>query len=146
MVKFLEDSFRFKEVPFIVEVERTEMFIDGNDGSMNGVNVWGKPTGYGENDRIPKSKVICEVMHCRVRPDYPYPIRKEWPDDVDKHQHTVILLEEPVKSKGLIFTSWETERKRDAESVDIQQMADETIEKLKDAYHSSSIQSLENSP
>lgn len=128
----LEDEFEFQTVPFIVRVEVQRRYIDGKTGESRGVNMYNAPTGM--KKRPSKSWVICECVIARVRPDYPYTIDKEWPENLDKHFHTVVALEEPVKSRGLIFTSWDTERKRTIEDVDEQALAKKTVAKMKSAY------------
>lgn len=128
----LEDSFEFQTVPFIVRVEVQERFVNGKTGESRGVNFHNAPTGM---KRVPsKSWVICECVHARVRPDYPYTIREEWPENVDKHFHSIVPLEEPVKSRGLLFTSWDSERKRTIQDIDEKELAEKTITKMKQAY------------
>lgn len=128
----LKDSFEFKTVPFLVKVERKDMFVNGDSGEIKGINIHNAPSGY---DKKPsKSWVICDCLIARVRPDYPYTIKDEWPENVDKHFHTVELLEVPSKSKGLIFSKWDTEPNQDLDDVNIREMAEKTILKMKKAY------------
>lgn len=139
----LEDTFTFKTIPFLVEVEELDMFIDGESGETNGVNFHNAPTGH---KTVPsKSWRICRCIIARVRPDYPYTIKQEWPENIDKHFHIVEPLEIPTKSEGWIFTTWDVEQYQYKEDIDVNKLAESVVDKMKTAYKNrTKVNSLES--
>lgn len=137
----LEDSFEYKQVPFIVRVEVQDRYINGRTGETRGKNMYGAPAGLRRSSR---AWTLCECVIARVRPDYPYSIRREWPENVEKHFHTVVPLEIPVKNRLLLIARWSAERTVNIEEIDVEKMAEVTIEKMKDAYENRNrVKSLE---
>lgn len=127
--KLLEDTFEFEQTPFLVKVEERDMFVNPRDGRICGVNINGSPTCLGPRERASRRKwVICKAHVARVRPDYPYTIKKEWPDNVDQHFQAIELLEKPEKG-WFFYSTKEREPQRDR-----QELAKAAIAKLKKAY------------
>lgn len=125
-VKRLEDTLTYKTVPYLVEVEDRDMFIHGKSGEVRGVNMRGAPTGMKSGGRAWK---VCKCRVAKIRPDYPYSIKEEWPENVDQHFKVVDPFEVPTK--GLIFYGT---READEEPREPKEMAEEVIDKLKTAY------------
>lgn len=126
----LRDSFEFKTVPFIIVVEQKNMYINSSTGAVR------KQTFAAEKEASGNKQLVdCEVIVARVRPDYPYTVQKEWPDNVDQHFITVFPLETPVKEKHWgIISDWKAETQHTLNDVDIENLARATIEKMKTAY------------
>lgn len=130
-VTLFKDEFEFKTVPFMVEVTVRDMYVNAENGSARGVNGYNAPTGMKEK---PAEWVKCKCVVGTVRPDYPYTIDERWPENVDKHFQTVVALEKPEKSSGLIFSSYSSVKERDVDDVDSEEVAKKTIAKMKSAY------------
>lgn len=128
----LKDEFEFQTVPFIVKVEVVERFVNAKTRELSKVCYDRTPQGY---SRTPREWVICDLILCRVRPNYPYTIDKEWPENVDKHFHTVVPLESPARMwKWKFFPTYTAESVKTVEDVDETAVAKQTIAKMKKAY------------
>jgi hypothetical protein len=122
----LEDTFVWKDVPFIVEVTDIDRFINKNTGETRGVNVNGAPSGF-RSTPFGWVRTPCRVA--KVRPDYPYESSDKWSDNIDQHAHIVEPHEIP-RSKWIIFTEVEDNEPRDPKS-----MAEDAIAQIKEQYH-----------
>lgn len=90
----LEDTFEYKNIPFIVRVQEQEMYINGKNGEIRGINAYGNPTGVERNSR---HWVLCRCLVSRVRPDYPYSVNHKY-EEVDKHVKIIEPYELPKRS------------------------------------------------
>lgn len=129
----LEDTFTFATVPFLVKVEREEMFIHGELEEIRAVDMYNRPAGV--RMYKPFNWVKCECFVARVRPDYPYTVEEKWPKNVDKHETVVKPLEVP-KKRGWLLRRYESVQERDPEDVDVQAFAELAIHRLKQRYES----------
>lgn len=130
-VALLEDELEFQTVPFLVKIEERVMFVNAETGECRVPNMYDAPKGLKKGGKM---WVKCDCVIARIRPDYPYAVEKEWPENVDKHFSIVKLLDVPKKEKGLLFTSYSSEQKQTRDDVDIQKMAKAVIAKMKKAY------------
>lgn len=117
----LKDKVEYKDIPFLVEVYDTDMYINAKTGGIRGINMHGAPTGMKRGGR---EWVVCECLIANIRPDYPYPKSDKY-DGVDKHVRVVEPYEIP--KRGIIFYGKE-ERKVDMEPMDL---AEKAADKLK---------------
>lgn len=128
----LKDTFEFKTVPFLVEVEEREMFYHKDTGEIRTPNIKGHPRGMG---RTPAGWRVCKARVARVRPDYPYRIEKEWPENVSKHFKDYELLEVPKKRSSFLGQLLHGDTREDREPErDAKEIAEGAIGKLKTAY------------
>jgi len=125
----LEDTFTYKQVPFLIKVEHRKMYIHAKNGEVRGTNIHGNPQGMHGNSR---KWIQCECVVARVRPDYPYSIENDEWEHIDQHHKTIDPIEIP--KKGLPFSYYAEQVKDGISDVNEQELAQETIEKLKSAY------------
>jgi len=140
-----KDEFEFQTVPFIVKVEVKEKFVNVKTGEMTSVSYDNTPKGY---NRATRNWAICDVIIGRVRPNYPYTIDKEWPENIDKHFHTVVALEKPTRVlKWGFFPTHTPQQIRTLGEIDSEQIATKTIAKMKRAYENrDEVKSLTSEP
>lgn len=122
----LKDDFEYETVPFVVRVYDTDMFIHAKTGEVRGVNMHGAPSGMKRGSR---KWVMCQCRVCRVRPDYPYSIDKEWPESVDKHVQLADPMEVP--KRGIVFYG---RGEPDEEPREPQEIAEAAIDELQRRY------------
>jgi hypothetical protein len=128
----LKDSFEFESVPFIVKAETRQRFVNWKTREMEKL---GGDISKKSGDRKTNPWVLCEMVLVRVRPDYPYSVEKEWPENVDMHFSTIVPIDVPKKESVLfIVPKYTTERKQNIEDVKLQKAAEATIQKMKSAY------------
>ena len=122
----LKSTFIYKKVPFLIKVVQAERYIHKSCEKIRGVNFKGKPAGLDSS----KGWYICECIVAKVRPDYPYTIKEEWPPNVNQHFSTHEPLEIP-KRKLFRYTKVERNPQREPK-----EMAKDVKQKLKNAYAS----------
>lgn len=121
----IKDDFKLNKIPFIVHVYDDDMYINGKSRDIKGINTRGNPAGLKGNGR---HWVRCRCMVAKVRPDYPYTIKHEWTDDIDKHIEIVQPYEIP--KRNIIFYS---KKDRDVKTQP-EELAEAAINKLKQRF------------
>ena len=124
---YIQDEVEYTDIPFIVEVYDTEMYINGKSGDVRGVNIHGAPKGMKRGGR---NWIVCECLVAKIRPDYPYPANKEY-SGVDKHVKIVEPYEIP--NKGILFYSKE-DRKVSLEPMELAEKAADKLKKRFEEY------------
>lgn len=134
----LQDSFEFKSVPYVVRVQVQTLLVNGETDEIHKDTMNNRPDGFLERRKWAR----CDCLVARVRPDYPYTEREEWPAETSQHFYSVLPLEWPRKSYKQIIPSYNTVQVQDLSELSkkeidyvAQELADEVVDKLKTAYH-----------
>lgn len=137
----LKDTFEYHRVPFLVTVEERYVYVNPKYFKNGLINKNKKgPQMFSWMER--RGWKRCRCNFARVRPDYPYNIRKEWPENVPQHFKTIELLEK--HKRKLPF--WWVKKPQDPEYTP-QELAQLTITKLKKAYENrDKVESLNQNP
>lgn len=123
----IQDEVEYENIPFLIEVYDTDMYINAKSGEVRGINMYGAPTGMKKGGW---SWVVCNCLVANIRPDYPYSKNEEY-SEVDKHVRVVEPYEKPTK--GIVFYGKE-EQRVDVEPVEIAEKAAEKLKKRFEDY------------